>query len=43
VSIDEEMTTMVAAQRAFEANARVITVIDDMLGFLIERTGMVGR
>lgn len=43
VNIDEEMANMVAAQRAYEANARVITVVDEMLAFLIERTGVVGR
>jgi flagellar basal body rod protein FlgG len=37
------MTSLVMAQRAFEANARVITAVDEMLGFLIERTGTVGR
>ncbi|MEK7423102.1 MAG: flagellar hook-associated protein FlgK [Actinomycetota bacterium] len=43
VSIDEEMATLVAAQRAYEASARVFTAIDAMLGVLLERTGVVGR
>jgi flagellar hook-associated protein 1 FlgK len=43
VSIDEEMTNLVAAQRAYEASARVLTAVDEMLGVLIERTGQVGR
>jgi flagellar hook-associated protein 1 FlgK len=38
VSIDEEMANLTAAQRAFEASARVMTAVNDMLGFLIERT-----
>lgn len=43
VSIDEEMATLVAAQRAYEASARVLTTLDELLGYLIERTGVVGR
>ena len=43
VSLDEEMASLIAAQRAYEASARVLTVVDDMLGTLIERTGVVGR
>lgn len=43
VSLDEEMATLVSAQRAYEAAARVLTAVDEMLGVLIERTGVVGR
>jgi flagellar hook-associated protein 1 FlgK len=43
VSLDEEMANLVAAQRAYEASARVLTTVDELLGVLIERTGVVGR
>jgi len=43
VSIDEEMANLTAAQRGYEASARVLTAVDDMLAFLIEHTGVVGR
>lgn len=43
VSLDEEMVTLMASQRAYEASARVLTTIDQLLGVLIERTGVVGR
>ncbi|MGH9134080.1 MAG: flagellar hook-associated protein FlgK [Ilumatobacteraceae bacterium] len=43
VSIDEEMANLVGAQRAYEASARFLTVVDELLGVLIERTGVVGR
>lgn len=43
VSIDEEMVTLMASQRAYEAAARVLTAVDQMLGVLLERTGVVGR
>lgn len=39
VSIDEEVTNLNAAQHAYNAASRVITVIDDMLDTLINRTG----
>lgn len=43
VSIDEEMTNMIAFQRAYEAAARFLTTVDDALDTLINRTGLVGR
>lgn len=43
VSLDEELTNMIATQHAFEASSRVLTAVDEMLDQLINRTGMVGR
>lgn len=43
VDIDEELTSMLAYQRAYEGAARVVTAIDQMLDTLINRTGVVGR
>lgn len=37
VSIDEEMTQMIESQRAYQASGKVLSVIDEMLGYLIER------
>jgi flagellar hook-associated protein 1 len=38
VNLDEEMTNMLLYQRAYQASARVITVIDEMMNTLINRT-----
>lgn len=43
VSLDEEMTNLIATQHAFEASSRVLTTVDEMLDQLINRTGTVGR
>ncbi|PYG01085.1 flagellar hook-associated protein 1 FlgK [Georgenia satyanarayanai] len=43
VDLDEESVNLVMYQRAYEASARVITTIDQMLDTLINRTGVVGR
>jgi flagellar hook-associated protein 1 len=42
VSTDEEMTQLVTFQRGYEASARVMTAMDQMLETLIEHTGLVG-
>lgn len=38
VSLDEEMTNMIAYQHAYEAAARLMATLDEMLETLIERT-----
>jgi flagellar hook-associated protein 1 FlgK len=43
VSIDEEATNMIQYQHAYQAAARVITTMDEMLNTLINDTGLVGR
>ncbi|MBP0726744.1 flagellar hook-associated protein FlgK [Bacillus sp. RG28] len=43
VSLDEEMTDMVKYQHAYNASARMITVIDEMLDKIINSMGTVGR
>jgi len=40
VNIDEEVTNLNASQHAYNAAAKVITVIDEMLDTLINRTGV---
>jgi flagellar hook-associated protein 1 len=43
VSLDEETTNLIQYQHAYQAAARVINVVDDMLDTLINNTGRVGR
>jgi flagellar hook-associated protein 1 FlgK len=43
VSLDEEATDMIRFQHAYQAAARVINAVDEMLDTLINRTGLVGR
>ena len=42
VSMDEEMTNLVRFQRAYQASARAMSTMDEMLDVLINRTGRVG-
>lgn len=43
VSLDEEMANMIMYQRSYEAAARVVTAVDEMLDTIINRMGLVGR
>jgi flagellar hook-associated protein 1 FlgK len=42
VSMDEEMSNLVRFQRAYQASARAMTTMDEMIDVLINRTGRVG-
>ncbi len=43
VSLDEENIALLTYQQSYQAAARVLTAIDEMLDVLINRTGVVGR
>jgi flagellar hook-associated protein 1 FlgK len=43
VSLDEETINLITYQKAYQAAARVVTVMDEMLDTLINGTGRVGR
>src|SRR5690606_10967905 len=42
-SLDEELAAMLTYQHAYQAAARMVTTVDQMLYTLINRTGVVGR
>ncbi len=42
VSMDEEMTNLVRFQRGYQASARALSTMDEVLDVLINRTGRVG-
>lgn len=42
VSLDEEMTNLITYQRGYQASARTLTAMSEMLETLIEHTGTVG-
>lgn len=43
VSLDEEMTDMIRFQQAYNASARMVTVVDETLDKIINGMGVVGR
>ena len=42
VSLDEEMAGLVRFQRAYQASARALSAMDEMIDILVNRTGRVG-
>lgn len=42
VSLDEEMTNLIRFQRAFQASARALSAMDEMIDVLVNRMGRVG-
>jgi flagellar hook-associated protein 1 FlgK len=42
VSLDEEMSNIIRFQRGYQASARAMSTMDEMLDVLINRTGRVG-
>jgi len=42
VSLDEEMTNLIRFQRGYQASARTMSAMDEMLDTLVNRTGRVG-
>lgn len=43
VSLDEEMTNMVRFQQSYNAAARLVTAMDEMIDVVVNRMGLVGR
>ncbi|HPR97463.1 MAG TPA: flagellar hook-associated protein FlgK [Thermotogota bacterium] len=43
VSLDEEMSNMIKYQQAFNAAARVVTAVDEMISRIIDNLGLAGR
>lgn len=43
VSLDEEMTNMVRFQQSYNAAARLVTTMDEMIDTVVNRMGLVGR
>ena len=43
VNLDEEVANMIRYQHAYNAAARMITAIDEMLDVIVNRMGIVGR
>ncbi|MEA4848943.1 MAG: flagellar basal body rod C-terminal domain-containing protein, partial [Clostridiaceae bacterium] len=43
VSLDEEMTNLIKYEHSYNAAARIVNVMDEMLEMIVNKTGLVGR
>lgn len=43
VSLDEEMTNLIKYEHSYNAAARIVNVMDEMIEMIVNRTGLVGR
>ncbi|MGI6235820.1 MAG: flagellar basal body rod C-terminal domain-containing protein, partial [Christensenellales bacterium] len=43
VSLDEEMSNLIRFEHSYNASARMINVMDEMLDILVNRLGITGR
>jgi flagellar hook-associated protein 1 FlgK len=43
VSSDEELTNLIKYQHAYNASARMITTLDEIINTTVNRLGLVGR
>ena len=43
VSMDEEMSNLIRFEHSYNASARMVNVIDEMLDIIVNRLGLVGR
>jgi len=43
VNLDEEAINLIKFQKAFEASARAMTTLDEVLSLIVSRLGISGR
>ena len=43
VNLDEEAVNLIRYQKAYEASARAMTTLDEILSLIVNRLGIVGR
>ena len=43
VSIDEEMSNLIRFEHSYNASARMVNVMDEMLDIIVNKIGIVGR